>query len=150
MDFVRDVYLHHHHLVNLGEPNRMVFALIKMMMKTASDLSTSFTRTTPFVIEGTTRKLLWSSTASRTCLTTVLQENNSSGHVATRTQQLDSLAVGLILRSSSSHDIENFISTADLVLIQTKTKYFITTSVQKYKMIFDILVHIRLHIYAQK
>ena len=90
MDFVRDVYLHHHHLVNLGEPNRMVFALIKMMMKTASDLSTSFTRTTPFIIEGTTRKLLWSSTASRTRLTTKLQENTSLGHVATRTQQLDS------------------------------------------------------------
>ena len=43
-------------------------------------------------------------------------------------------------------DFENFISTADLVLIQTETKYFITTSVQKYKMIFDISHHIRLHV----
>ncbi len=34
MDFVRDVYLHHHHLVNLGEPNRVVFPLINMTMKT--------------------------------------------------------------------------------------------------------------------
>ena len=34
MDFVRDVYMHHHHLVNLGEPNRVVFPLINTMMKT--------------------------------------------------------------------------------------------------------------------
>ena len=34
MDFMRDVYLHHHHLVNLGEPNRVVFPLINMTMKT--------------------------------------------------------------------------------------------------------------------
>ena len=34
MDFVRDVYMHHHHLVNLGEPNIVVFPLINMMMKT--------------------------------------------------------------------------------------------------------------------
>ena len=33
MDFVRDVYKHHHHLINLGEPNRVVFPLINMMMK---------------------------------------------------------------------------------------------------------------------
>ena len=26
--------MHHHHLVNLGEPNRVVFPLINMMMKT--------------------------------------------------------------------------------------------------------------------
>ena len=34
MDFVRDVYRHHHHLLNLGEPNRVVFPLINMTMKT--------------------------------------------------------------------------------------------------------------------
>ena len=33
MDFVRDVY-QHYHLVNLAEPNRVVFPLIKMTMKT--------------------------------------------------------------------------------------------------------------------
>ena len=37
--------------------------------------------------------------------TTMLQENTSSGHVATRTQKLDSSAVELIIRSSSSHDM---------------------------------------------
>ena len=31
---MRDVYMHHHHLVNLGEPNSVVFPLINMMMKT--------------------------------------------------------------------------------------------------------------------
>ena len=34
MDFVRDVYMHQHHLVNLGEPNRVVFSLINLMMMT--------------------------------------------------------------------------------------------------------------------
>jgi hypothetical protein len=33
MDFVRDVYQHQHHLLNLGEPNRVVFPLINMTMK---------------------------------------------------------------------------------------------------------------------
>ena len=104
MDFVRDVYMHHHHLVDLGEPNRVVFPLINMMMKTGRiRFFGKLTRTTPFVIEGTARKLLWSSPGSRTCLTIILQENTSSGYVATRTQQLDSLAVELIIRSSSSH-----------------------------------------------
>ena len=87
MDFVRDVYLHHHHLVNLGEPNRVVFPLINMTMKTCHiRFVGELYKNTPFVIEGTARKLLWSSTASRTCLTTMLQENTSSGHVAARTQ----------------------------------------------------------------
>ena len=95
------------------------------------------------MIEGTTRKLLWSSTALRTCLTTMLQENTSSGQVATRTQRLDSLAPQVF--QFTRHDFENFISTADLVLLQTET-IFITTPVQKYKMIFDIILHIWLHI----
>ena len=33
MNFVRDVYRHHHHLLNIGEPNRVVFSLINMTMK---------------------------------------------------------------------------------------------------------------------
>ena len=118
--------MHHHHLVNLGEPNRVVFPLINMTMKTIRvRFVGKLYKTTPFVIEGTTRKLLWSSTASRTRLTTMLQENTSSGHVATRTQQLDSLAVELILRSSSSHDMTlRTISATELVLIQIETIFY--------------------------
>ena len=45
------------------------------------------TKTLEHVFKGTARKLLWSSTTSRTRLTTMLQENTSSGHVATRTHR---------------------------------------------------------------
>src|SRR5215216_2015304 len=96
MDFVRDVYQHHHHLANLGEPNRVVFPLINMTMKTIC---------IRFVEKLYKNHNLRNRTTSRTRLTTMLKENTSSGHVATRTHQVDSLAVELILRSSSSHDM---------------------------------------------
>ena len=96
--------MHHHHLVNLGEPNRVVLPLINMMMKTCR---------IKFVGKLYKNHTLHNRRHSQEIVVVKYSlentpDNNatkdtSPGYVATRTQQLDSLAVELILRSSSSH-----------------------------------------------
>ena len=107
MDFVRDVYLHHHHLVNLGEPNIVVFPLINMTMKTTHIrfVEKLYKNHTLRNRRHNQEIVVVKYSLENTPEDNTTGKNTSSGHVATRTQQLDSLAVEHILRSSSSHDM---------------------------------------------